>query len=151
MIKDLGTAMLGGSMAILTLFIMLYILQPVIFEKYVQETAYDISINRNVANDDYVYMIAKLCEMKEDDEGKIYCVYNFFHGSINYKVQDKINSIEYTLTNSTDCKNAMVFYCSVFRKLNISCHPALIDKHTWAVVQYDDGYCNIDQYIIDCH
>lgn len=148
--SEIGNAMVGGSMAVAMLFLMCYITSPILFERVMVDVSYNIAIDRN-ANDDYAVMVSKLCNLKEDEESKIYCVYNFFHGSMNYKAQDKINSIEYTLTNASDCKNAMVFYCSVFRNLNISCHPALIKNHTWAVVQYDDGYCNIDQRIIDCH
>jgi len=144
-----GFGMLSSLITVGLIVGVFYVIEPLLLENFAVGVGYNIIIDRN-ADDDYAYMISKLCELKKSEESKIYCVYNFFRSVSRYDYQDKINSLNFTLTNSSDCKNAVVFYCAVFKNLNISCQPNRIEGHTFATVQFDEGYCNIDQKFIDC-
>lgn len=102
------------------------------------------------SKDDYVIMIANLCNLHDNDLDKIDCVYNFYNDFYRYGNKSNLVPVYDMLTNSTDCKNSVAFYCSVFKNMNISCKPTFIPGHTFATVYIDYGYCNIDQDFIDC-
>lgn len=148
---------IGGFFAIIIVISMIYFLAgeiDSIDDTLIYDTArrfyYDKKIE-SASSENYTIMLSKLCGLRDSDYGKIMCVHSFYFPLHNYESQGKkINSVEYTLTNSSDCKNAVIFYCSVFKNMNLTCKPTLVTNHTFAVVDFEEGYCNIDQRAIDC-
>jgi hypothetical protein len=108
------------------------------------------TIINSAKNDTYVSNVVKLCNFADDNRDKIDCVFNFFNTVYKRKNSAEFNSIEYTLLNGTDCKNSVVFYCAVFRAMNLSCNPVVMEDHTYANVDYDSGYCTVDQNLLNC-
>ena len=105
------------------------------------------------SQEEYSLIIAELCNLADSSNEKVHCVNNFFKNVFDYEHQDHFNSVEYTLENSGDCKNSVLAYCSIFRNMNLSCKPMFLDehKHAYAMVEFEEGYCSLDQKSIDCH
>lgn len=139
------STILGLSLFIIIISIVFY----ASVSTFIMNIEYNTAI-KITSNDDYIKSITNICNLKEDNLSKIYCVNDIYRMFFSYGTQKRINTVEFSLSNSTDCKNSSLFYCSIFRNMNLTCNLVHLDNHVYSVVEFEDGYCNIDQMSVTC-
>lgn len=104
-------------------------------------------------NDTMLDVTEYYCSQKETNLSKIYCVYNIFSVFYDYKERNdsKIRTPTKTLMEGGLCRDAALFYCAAFNRLDIPCKTTSVNNHIFNTVYWGDGdYCTIDQLSIDC-
>jgi len=92
------------------------------------------------------------CYLNNTEIYKVYCVNEIFSLFYKYnKHNGSFNSPSKTIIDGGVCRDAAIFYCSIFKKMDINCRIDTIDNyHGYNIVWSNDYYCKIDQEEIDC-
>jgi len=95
--------------------------------------------------------LAYLCDLNEDDEEKIYCVYNFINDNTKYgitrnldKVSNSLNKPEDIFSKPSLCRDVSVLAKSIFDNMGIENEFVLEPNHV-----YNKVFLNNKTYIVD--
>lgn len=108
--------------------------------------------NYNFPDDVMVNITLYKCNQLETDIEKAYCVNDLFNAFFVYTDHEtKIRTPTKTLMDGGVCRDAVVYYCSVFEQMNIKCDIQSTNNHVFNIIYFDDRYCIIDQNDITCN
>ena len=112
------------------------------------------SYNEIQSGDYLVDIVAERCNLEDDFFSKAECVNEIFRGFYVYKLRNNtvpiIKEPSDFLVNGGLCRDSTKFYCNVFDKMDIECNSNIVEGHVFNVIDSEEGYCTIDQKIINC-
>lgn len=152
MLRDISSILLGGMLLLLFMFIGLnYFIHSYIGNSFYTFTS-DVAFKMGNTDTELTDSIATICNVEESKMLKVNCVYDYFSRFFSYEHNDRLKLLNETFEG--DCDDSSLFYCSVFKKMNISCTPIATDNHMFVVVDFEDYnnpiLCRIDMNDIDC-
>lgn len=108
-------------------------------------------------DDFFVDVVVDLCDDRSGF-GVVYCVNDIFNSIYEYDVGGRLSfgvlSPSELVSVKGLCRDAAVFYCSVFNRFGFECDFKIIgefpDLHVFNIVSLSEGYCVVDQGFVEC-
>lgn len=148
LVLDIKLIILLVGLCVLSSSITLFITDTIFNHTIALEFKYT-KMSQRASTDEFIVNLAEICNMLNETTDKVGCVHDFFSRTVNYQPDAEFTTVQSVL-NVTNCETSTEFYCAVFKAMEINCRPILLKTHVYALVDFPEGYCNLDILEMNC-
>lgn len=107
---------------------------------------------QNNTDDLVIDLIYQKCYILQEQYEQVKCINDAFSSFYIYKDHEGVNTPKEIFIRGGVCRDSAIFYNTIFDKMNFTNRVEILDElhHVINIVEYEGGYCTVDQQNLNC-